>query len=150
MKAESFNGGYDSTRAKGDTGESYAVRMLKNSGHRVLCCNYKAIHGEIDIICERDSYIIFVEVKMREVLEQKPSDALSIDKIKHIKEAIDTFLSEYKENNYIRSLKPRIDVVEVFCKNGEISGFNHIKNADIQGKATDIFIANSSDRQVDL
>ncbi|MBN2104966.1 YraN family protein [bacterium] len=40
-----------------------AVRFLQRNGYRVLARNYRAIRGEIDIIVQDGSTLVFVEVK---------------------------------------------------------------------------------------
>ena len=62
----------DNKRHIGNSGEDFAARLLEEKGYRILCRNYKGKHGEIDIICEKNSYIVFTEVKLREILTQKP------------------------------------------------------------------------------
>ena len=45
--------------------EELAVQYLRQKGYRILDRNYYSRYGEIDVICERDRDIIFVEVKTR-------------------------------------------------------------------------------------
>ena len=49
----------------GTQGEELAVQYLRQKGYRILDRNYYSRYGEIDVICERDRDIIFVEVKTR-------------------------------------------------------------------------------------
>ena len=119
-----------STRQKGNIGEDFAALMLEKKGYRILCRNYKGKHGEIDIICEKNSYIIFAEVKLREILSERPILAVDKKKMFHITETVDEFLAEFKDNNYISSLVPRIDVIEVICKNEVITDYFHRENVE--------------------
>lgn len=66
----------ESTRARGNAGENLAADYYEKHGYRVLCRNFKGAHGEIDIIAEKDAYIVFAEVKLRSVLSQKPAEAV--------------------------------------------------------------------------
>ncbi len=115
-------------RKKGNFGEDFASEILSQKGYRILCRNYKGKHGEIDIICEKSSYIVFTEVKLREILSEKPVNAVDNKKMLHIVNTITEFMCEYRDNNYIASLTPRVDVFEIICKNGEISGYSILEN----------------------
>ena len=118
------------TKQKGNMGEDFVSDILKKDGYRILCRNYKGAHGEIDIICEKGSYIVFAEVKLREILSEKPSLAVDEKKIGRIRVTINEFLREFMDNNYITSLTPRIDVFEVICKNGVIAKYVHFEDVD--------------------
>lgn len=118
------------TRQKGNIGEDFAAKVLEDKGYRILCRNYKGKHGEIDIICEKSSYIVFTEVKLREILTERPASAVDNKKMAHIKDALSEFMSEYMDNNYIASLTPRIDIFEIICKNGVITDYFHIENVE--------------------
>ena len=56
------------TRQKGNFGEELSVKELLNKGYRILERNFSSRYGEIDIIAENDNYIIFVEVKLRKII----------------------------------------------------------------------------------
>lgn len=118
----------ENTRQKGNTGEDFAAKILEEKGYRILCRNYKGKHGEIDIICEKNSYIVFTEVKLREILTQKPENAVDEKKLRHILQTIDEFMSEYADNNYISSLIPRIDIFGIVKKSGVITGYTHTED----------------------
>lgn len=107
-----------STVSIGREGESFAAEYLEKNGYRLLCRNYKGAHGELDIIAEKGAYIVFAEVKTRRAQTQRPAEAVDFKKLSHIMDCAEEFLREYRDNEYICSLKPRFDVVEVFCFNG--------------------------------
>ncbi len=46
-------------------GENMAARFLESKGYHVRARNYRCGRGEIDLIMQRDNWIIFVEVKTR-------------------------------------------------------------------------------------
>ena len=52
-------------RSLGAHGENQAVSYLKNSGYVVLERNYRSGRNEVDIICEKEGVVVFVEVKKR-------------------------------------------------------------------------------------
>lgn len=47
----------------GALGEGIAVRFLEKSGYKVLVRNLRNIRGEIDVLCEKDDILHFVEIK---------------------------------------------------------------------------------------
>jgi putative endonuclease len=49
--------------AAGPAGERAALRHLEQKGYRIRERNWRCRIGEMDIICERDNLLIFVEVK---------------------------------------------------------------------------------------
>ena len=114
-------------RATGNAGEEFAARTLENSGYTILCRNYTCKGGEIDIIATYQSFLCFVEVKLRS-LESGETASLSVDdkKLGNIRHAIEQFLNEYSDNQYISSLSARVDIFEVYTSGGVITKHNHI------------------------
>ncbi|GHU58172.1 UPF0102 protein [Clostridia bacterium] len=53
------------TVQKGAFGESIAHAYLLEQGYSVLEKNFRAEHGEIDIIAKKDKTLVFAEVKAR-------------------------------------------------------------------------------------
>jgi putative endonuclease len=49
----------------GKLGEAIARRELERRGYAVLATRYRTRFGEIDIVCEDDGMVVFVEVKAR-------------------------------------------------------------------------------------
>ena len=47
----------------GSRSERAAARFLKKLGYRILLCNYRCPHGELDIIALDGRCIVFVEVR---------------------------------------------------------------------------------------
>ncbi|MDP2630042.1 MAG: YraN family protein [Candidatus Uhrbacteria bacterium] len=99
-------------RRTGDIGEDLAAKFLVKHGYRVTGRNYLKKFGELDIICEKDGKIHFVEVKtvsprkracpfqqnVSRVTfdEYRPEDNLHPWKLKRIKRAIQVYLEEKK------------------------------------------------------
>lgn len=109
-------------------GEDFAAKKLEEKGFRILCRNFKGAHGEIDIIAENKSYILFVEVKLRKILTEKPANAVDEKKIMHIVDTANEFMREYSDNNYISALTPKFDIFEIYTSEGRIVDFNYIEN----------------------
>lgn len=118
----------ESTRSRGNNGEDFAADYYEKNGYRLLCRNFKGSHGEIDIIAEKDAYIVFAEVKLRAVLSQKPAEAVDPEKMLHIVNTANEFLCEYRDNTYIASLKTRFDVFEILAFDGKPKSYQLIEN----------------------
>ncbi len=118
----------ESTRKRGNSGEDFAADYYEKNGYRLLCRNFKGTHGEIDIIAEKDAYIVFAEVKLRAVLSQKPAEAVDSQKMLHIVNTANEFLCEYKDNTYIASLKTRFDIFEILAFDGKPKSYQLIEN----------------------
>ena len=69
----------------GRLGERLAKGRLESNGYTILEANYRASGGEIDLIAEKDSEIVFVEVKTRRGLAHgSPEEAITARKQQHI------------------------------------------------------------------
>lgn len=115
----------------GKSGEAVACKYLKDKKYKILCTNYNTRVGEVDIICENDSFVVFVEVKTRKK-GSLISGAFSVNKTKqlHIIKTASIFLSKHKTVK-----QPRFDVIEVEYEDCEKKPYvvNHIISAFIQG-----------------
>jgi putative endonuclease len=60
----------DSRIASGKRGEDLACAELTRRGYAVLARRYRTRFGEIDIVCDDDGTIVFVEVKARRSARQ--------------------------------------------------------------------------------
>lgn len=99
-------------RAEGHRGESIACDYLQRIGYTIVKRNFRSKYGEIDIIAENDTHIIFVEVKSRsETVSQKiygrPATAVNRKKRDHILKSTKNYLQLYKPHK-----SPRIDIIE--------------------------------------
>jgi putative endonuclease len=121
----------NNTKKTGSKGEAFALDYLLSQGFVFRGRNYHSRYGEIDIILEKNEYIVFVEVKTR-----KPSaacrgvEAVSKNKkLRIIKTAV-----VYLLNNPSKK-QPRFDVTEVIVnRKGIPENLNHFENAfDLEG-----------------
>ncbi|MBQ7399725.1 MAG: YraN family protein [Clostridia bacterium] len=114
-------------RAEGKVAEDFSELILIRNGYSILCRNYTAPHGEIDLIASKGKYICFIEVKMRSISSGLiPADAVDRKKLSRIKSATRFFLEEYRDNIYVSSLTPRIDIMEIYTSKGTVKKYNHI------------------------
>ncbi len=87
----------------GKEGEDLAVAYLVEQGYSILVRNYRALHAEIDIICEdcqglesNDADLVFVEVKTRATHSHgSPLEAITQRKLAHVKRAANHYLYEF-------------------------------------------------------
>ena len=118
-------------RNVGKIGENMASLALIKEGYSILCRNYTCPGGEIDIIATKGNYICFVEVKLRSRASgENAACAVDETKMSRIKCAIDYFFDEYRDNIYVSSLTPRVDIVEIYTKKNIATDYNHIIGAN--------------------
>lgn len=110
-----------SNREKGKIGEEIACKYLEGKGFEIICTNYRATGGEIDIIAKDREYIVFIEVKFRNNTQHGfPREAVGKSKQKNI---INTAL-DFIEKNNLQNIDFRFDVIEIIGNNIE-----YIENA---------------------
>ena len=94
----------------GRQGEEAAAAFLQKKGYRILERNFRLAYGEIDIIAQDGSFLVFVEVKLRQDDDYgSGEEAINKRKIAHIE----------KVGEYYATLHPelpqalRIDVLVI-------------------------------------
>jgi putative endonuclease len=123
----------NNTRQTGRQGENAACDFLTKNGYTIVCRNFTASHGEIDIIAEDEKYIVFVEVKYRKnsihlAKYGRPVHAVTKQKRERIIYTAKHYLNKYKPTK-----RPRLDIIEIISSK-ELDGFTslqikHYKNA---------------------
>ena len=119
----------------GAIGEALAAEYLKNKGFSIVARNFRTRHLEMDLICENETHLLFVEVKTRTDTGAvskygRPAAAVDAKKRQHLTDAA----MDYLRMNPT-SKKPRIDVLEVYLiRKGALvtlspRGIKHIENA---------------------
>jgi len=110
--------------AKGKKGELIAERHMLNQGYKVHFRNKRFGRNEIDLICEKDGEIIFVEVKSRKDTSLlKPFESVNRAKQNKILRVADNVaVRHFPDHNY------RFDIVSIVFKKESID-LEHIKNA---------------------
>ena len=80
---------------RGQDGEKQAVAYLKKSGYRILEKNWRHHPVELDVICQNDDTIVFVEVKTRkDENEESAMNAFNSAKKKNILTAACAWLTQ--------------------------------------------------------
>lgn len=116
-----MSGGQEA-RLLGKWGEQLVANYLRQRGWRLRETNYRCRLGEIDLIAENQSYLIFVEVKLRKNDRFGCArEAVDHKKQKNLRAAAEMYLSEQSTE-----LQPRFDVAEVYAPQGMYTKNPHI------------------------
>ncbi|MBL0691484.1 MAG: YraN family protein [SAR324 cluster bacterium] len=113
-----------SNKELGKVGETKAARFLVHQGYQILEKNYRFRLGEIDIVAQYKSQLIFVEVKTRR--SRVFSGLLSIDDNKQRK--IVSTAEHYQMTKKMIDWQPRFDIICVYFEKGEWD-FEHFPNS---------------------
>jgi len=108
-------------------GEEECAKYLRKKKYKIIGANYRTRFGEIDIIAQKDGFVIFIEVKTRaEDSIAEPGEFVDFFKQSRIISTAELFL----KTNRIE-LQPRFDVMEVTYNkiSGKVLRINHIENA---------------------
>lgn len=112
----------------GAWGEEKAVRFLKRRGYKIIDRNFRCRFGEIDIIAEKDDYLIFVEVRLRKDTRYgAPEETVDWRKQQKLRMTADYYLMTHETE-----LDVRFDVLALYAHHGENTWplpLKHIKNA---------------------
>lgn len=120
----------------GALGEKAAVKFLKKNKYKILERNFTCRTGEIDIICQIDEYIVFVEVKTRKT-DSLIEGVYAVNKQKqnHIFKTASIYLSNNQTDK-----QPRFDIIDVvFDNDGKFSIREHYVDAFMQGGSYAVF-----------
>lgn len=114
--------------SRGAAGEVMAARFLREKGYTLVGVNVRTRFGEIDMIAQKDTYLVFVEVKTRgEEALYEPREAVTGAKQSKILKTAALYLHQHPTD-----LQPRFDVIEVFTGAGDPltpKAIDHIENA---------------------
>lgn len=99
------------TRIKGKYGEEIAAEYLIKLGYRIVENNYRNRFGEIDLIAEEGGTLVFIEVKLRNLISYgHPAAAVDTWKQQRLIKTAAGYISDKRFSD-----KPcRFDVVSVY------------------------------------
>lgn len=101
---------------RGRIGEEAAAQALAARGYRVLVRNVRLGRGEIDLVCEHDGDVVFVEVKARRgTAFGTPAEAVTVRK----QRALLALAMRYLGRTGRAHRTCRFDVVEVWLAAGD-------------------------------
>jgi len=103
----------------GKKGELSAIEYLRKKAYKILKSNLFVSHKEVDILCEKNNFLVAVEVKTRTNSNDDLNNIVSNKKRKLLIEAVNTYI---EENNIDKEV--RFDII--FINNDEIT---HIEDA---------------------
>lgn len=108
----------------GKKGEEMARQYLVENGYKIRNINWRYKKKEIDIITEKDNFLVVVEVKTRtNDYFENPKEAVTRKKQKFIIHAAEAYINEYDIN-----METRFDIIAVTISNTK-NEIEHIKDA---------------------
>ncbi len=91
----------DPRRRFGDCGEDLAAAFFMARGFRIIGRNWSCRLGEIDLVCEKNGVIHFIEVKTRRTgTYGYPEEAITPAKLLHFSRAIESYLLQHPATAY--------------------------------------------------
>ncbi len=124
--------------SRGAAGEVLAARFLRDKGYKLLSSNFRCRQGEIDIIAQKDGYLVFAEVKTRQQdTRYAPREAVTAAKQRRLIQTAGVYLSRFPTK-----LQPRFDVIEVLTESAaslKVVEINHIVGAYEAGNLSGAF-----------
>ncbi len=108
----------------GDKGENIAENYLKKKGYKIIERNFKTRSLEIDIITEKENFLVFVEVRSK--LNNNfgaPEETINFKKSRKLKNNAKKYVNYKKYDGLYR-----IDVICIIFENENKIKLNHYKN----------------------
>lgn len=112
----------------GAWGEERAAEYLLRKGFTLIARNYRSRYGEIDLIVEDRTYLVFVEVKLRRSARYgTPAEYVTRSKQEKLRSTALLYLQSHPGDK-----QPRFDVIELYAPRGTATDpvpIHHIENA---------------------
>ncbi len=117
-----------SSRQKtGQQGEDLAVSFLQRNGYDIVSRNWRCSAGELDIVAQQGSQLIFVEVRTRRGTRfGTAAESVTTTKQARLIDLAQTYLQEMTIPD---DQAWQIDVITVQLQEGQAPEINHIANA---------------------
>lgn len=108
----------------GKAGETRAREFLEAEEYKIRSTNYRAGKLEIDIIAEKDGWLVIVEVRTRSTdTFLAPEESVGLQKIRNLVHAANSYIKRY---NWMG--ETRFDIISVM-PDGDDYKIEHIENA---------------------
>ncbi len=109
----------------GNRGEEEAKQFLINHGYTIREANWRFGHLELDIIAQKNNWLIVVEVKTRSTnFFEYPEEAVTLKKMKNIVKATNEYILLKKWEGDVR-----FDIISVIPQKGNDFQIDHIEDA---------------------
>lgn len=119
----------ETTRSRGDKGEEIAVRFLSSKGYEIVERNWRSSTLEVDIICQKDEILVFVEVKFRKDNRfGDPSEFITEQKM----ENLSIIAGDYMEKADYKGII-RFDVIGIRADHQSVYKIRHLKDVHFSG-----------------
>lgn len=111
----------------GKMGEEMAADYLMSNGYDLLDKNWRFNKKELDLVCETNDYIVFIEVKSRlDTALEDPTRAITKRKKRFLIEAANAYIFEYDIEK-----EARFDVITILLDEKGAPALEHYENAII-------------------
>jgi putative endonuclease len=108
----------------GKKGERLAADFLCKAGYKIIMCNWRYRHKEIDIIARDSDYLVIVEVKLRSTdYFGDPSEFVTKKKQRFLIEAAEAYLRTIADEPEVR-----FDIISIIAGNHGYQ-FDHMTDA---------------------
>ncbi len=115
------------SREFGKMGENMAADYLASLGYHIIERNWQFGKKELDLICEHDGYLIFVEVKARQdTCLEDPTRAITKRKKAYLLKALNAYVDVHNREEEVR-----FDVITVLLDENNAPTLQHYKSAII-------------------
>jgi putative endonuclease len=111
----------------GRRGEDIAAHFLQKEGYEIVTRNWHCREGEIDIVAQRESEFVFVEVRTRRSDRfGTPEESITTAKQTRFVSACHAYLMATEQED----IPWHIDVIAIVMgKDGQVTRLNHIDHA---------------------
>lgn len=112
---------------RGAYGEQLAAEYLQKQGYQIVARNFRTRLGEMDIIAKNDTFLLFVEVKLRKDTRfGLACEAVTLSKQRKLTLTAEAWLCAHPTD-----LQPRFDVIEIYLPAGATvpTEIRHLENA---------------------
>ena len=108
----------------GKKGEQLAVDYLLKNGYNIMERNYRFDKAEVDLIAQKDTVLVIIEVKTRSTTDfGNPQDFVKPSQIKRFVKAVDEFVTINKLD-----VEVRFDIIAI-VKEDKTYKITHLENA---------------------